>query len=108
MREAFECEQLKKIIAYPFCLSHEDQFTDYVIQQFLLASFKAFTWNQKGKFDGTITLAGVTQENCAQIQRLYEVLLDSEIRTRIAAYENITLLVTEEKETEEVDEQNSS
>ncbi|KAE9417658.1 hypothetical protein Angca_008897, partial [Angiostrongylus cantonensis] len=96
MREAFGCEQLKKIVLYPFCISHEEPFTDYVIQQFLLASFKAFTWNQKEKvFDGSLTLAGVTEENCAQIHRLYEEFLNLEIRTRITAYENLSLPATE-------------
>lgn len=108
MREAFGCEQLKKIIAYPFCISHEDEFSDYVIQQFLLASFKAFTWNQKTKFDGTITLAGVTEENCVQIRRLYEELVHSEIRTRIAAYESLSLPAAEEKKVEGVKEKDSS
>uniref|UniRef100_A0A0K0CXN6 SAM-dependent MTase TRM10-type domain-containing protein n=1 Tax=Angiostrongylus cantonensis TaxID=6313 RepID=A0A0K0CXN6_ANGCA len=108
MREAFGCEQLKKIVLYPFCISHEEPFTDYVIQQFLLASFKAFTWNQKEKFDGSLTLAGVTEENCAQIHRLYEEFLNLEIRTRITAYENLSLPATEKKQTEDVDEQNAS
>ncbi|VDM58279.1 unnamed protein product [Angiostrongylus costaricensis] len=108
MREAFGCEQLKKIVLYPFCISHEEPFTDYVIQQFLLASFKAFIWNQKAKFDGTLTLAGVTEENCAQIHRLYEEFLNSEIRTRITAYENLSLPATEKIQTKDVDEQNAS
>lgn len=34
---------------YPFCISHEEEITDFVIQQFLLASYKAFTWTPKAK-----------------------------------------------------------
>ncbi|VDO97037.1 unnamed protein product [Heligmosomoides polygyrus] len=88
MREAFECQRLKKVLFYPFCISHEEEITDFVIQQFLLASYKAFTWTPKAKtYDGTITLAGVSKQNCEQMQRMYEQLLDAEIRPRIAAVE---------------------
>lgn len=39
------------------------------------------------QYDGTITLAGVSKQNCEQMQRMYEQLLDAEIRPRIAAVE---------------------
>ncbi|WKX99865.1 hypothetical protein Q1695_014610 [Nippostrongylus brasiliensis] len=90
MREAFESGRLKKVLLYPFCMSQEEQLDDYVVQQFLLASFKAFTWTPKAKtYDGIITLTGVSKQNCEQMQRLYEDLLNTEIRPRIAAYEEL-------------------
>ncbi|KJH47343.1 hypothetical protein DICVIV_06592 [Dictyocaulus viviparus] len=99
MREAFTDKKLENLIVYPFCISHEEEFTDYVIQQFLLASYKAFIWNQKAKtFAGTITLAGVSESNCSQIRRLYEELLQSEIRPKIAAAENLAVPLSEERQ----------
>ncbi|KAK6040380.1 hypothetical protein COOONC_22115 [Cooperia oncophora] len=88
MREAFESNRLKKVVLYPFCTSDDATVADFLIQQFLLTSYKALTWNPNAKsFDGTVTLAGVTKENCKQMQRLYENLLNMEIRPKIAAYE---------------------
>ncbi|VDL80135.1 unnamed protein product [Nippostrongylus brasiliensis] len=73
-----------------YIVSEKDEPTDKRARQFLLASFKAFTWTPKAKtYDGIITLTGVSKQNCEQMQRLYEDLLNTEIRPRIAAYEEL-------------------
>ncbi|KAK6016893.1 hypothetical protein OSTOST_17620 [Ostertagia ostertagi] len=88
MREAFESKRLKKVLLYPFCTSEEEVVADFLIQQFLLTSYKALTWNPNASsFDGSVTLAGVTEKDCEQMQRLYEELLNTEIRPKIAVYE---------------------
>ncbi|KAK6741928.1 hypothetical protein RB195_009669 [Necator americanus] len=96
MREAFESGRLKKILAYPFCVPENKELLDFVLQQFLLTSYKAFTWSPKAKtFDGTITLAGTTDDNCAQMRHFYEELLSTEIKPKIDAYESILSSATE-------------
>ncbi|KIH66220.1 hypothetical protein ANCDUO_03454 [Ancylostoma duodenale] len=95
MREVFENGRLKKVntffqLAYPFCVPENEEFSDFVVQQFLLTSYKAFSWDPKAKsFDGTITLAGVSSENCIQMRRLHKQLIATEIRPKIDAYASV-------------------
>ncbi|EYB90581.1 hypothetical protein Y032_0218g2427 [Ancylostoma ceylanicum] len=90
MREVFENGRLKKVLAYPFCVPENEEFSDFVVQQFLLTSYKAFSWDPKAKsFDGTITLTGVSKENCVQMRRLHKQLIATEIRPKIDAYASV-------------------
>ncbi|KAK5983054.1 hypothetical protein GCK32_011104 [Trichostrongylus colubriformis] len=89
----------RSTILYPFCTSHEETIGDFLVQQFLLTSYKALSWNSNAKsFDGTVTLAGVTQENCVQMQRLYEDLLNTEVKPKIAAYEALQMPLAPDKD----------
>ncbi|RCN32978.1 hypothetical protein ANCCAN_21202 [Ancylostoma caninum] len=66
MREVFENGRLKKVLAYPFCVPENEEYSDFVVQQFLLTSYKAFSWDPKAKnFDGTITLADASSSQTA-------------------------------------------
>lgn len=86
IREAFESERLKKVLFYPLCIAHDVEMTDYLLHQFLLASYKAFTWSPNfKKYDCTITLAGDSEQTCGQMRRLYEELLNTVVKPKLAA-----------------------
>ncbi|KHJ91863.1 hypothetical protein OESDEN_08258 [Oesophagostomum dentatum] len=90
MREAFENGRYKKVIAYPFCIPEDEELSEYITHQFVLTSYKAFTWSTKAKsFDGTITLAGIFKDNCVQLRRHYDQLLSAEIKPKIDAYASL-------------------